>query len=125
MSAKIEVLPDGAVLRNGQNVGRIVDEGSMWKFEPIPKLHHATLKFVTEALQEHFAGQEPQGALEAGESHKLSQEGSIPSPATNDPEPPMCKMLGDRTPEFIEWYRRNHSPEEFRKRYSGRIEELQ
>lgn len=39
------------------------------------------------------------------------------------PMPPIDKMLGDKTPEVIEWYR-EYQPEEYAKRYAGRKFEL-
>jgi len=43
----------------------------------------------------------------------------IPSnaPAGNDPEPEKSIELGDLTPAWIEWFKRNHTEEEFFDRY--------
>lgn len=35
--------------------------------------------------------------------------------------PAQSPQLGDMTPEFVEWYRKNKSPEQFDKRYRRRI----
>lgn len=40
-----------------------------------------------------------------------------PAPATEPPE--QDPMLGDKTPEYVEWLR-DHDPEEYAKRYQGR-----
>lgn len=37
-----------------------------------------------------------------------------------DPEPEMLSEAGDKTPAYIEWYRRNHSAEAFRAKYAHR-----
>lgn len=40
--------------------------------------------------------------------------------STLDPEPEMLSEAGDKTPAYIEWYRRNHSAEAFRAKYAHR-----
>jgi hypothetical protein len=124
----IEIQDDGTVLKDGEKVGT-VDDGDVISFTPVLGLHHKTAKSIQARIEEHFANQ-PQGASEAGETHALPEVGSTPAPATTpsvpagDPEPAMAADAGDKTPEWIEWFRRNHSKEEFVARYAGRIAEL-
>lgn len=40
--------------------------------------------------------------------------------ATTDAEPAADPMAGDKTPELVEWRRRNWTPEQFAKQYAGR-----
>jgi hypothetical protein len=121
----IEILENGTVLKDGKKVGTMED-GPAISFVPAPGLHHKTAKSIQAQIEKHFSEQ-PQGASEAGETHSFLEAGSTPAPATfakGDPEPPMTADAGDKTPEWIEWFRANHSKEEFVARYAGRIPEL-
>lgn len=35
--------------------------------------------------------------------------------------PPLDEKLGDKTPEYVRWYREHHTEAEFQARYAGRI----
>jgi len=41
-------------------------------------------------------------------------------PPNKSAEPEQDPLQGDKTPAYVEWYRENHSPEEFDAKYKGR-----
>ena len=49
------------------------------------------------------------------------QKNPTPSETNNLPEPEQSPMLGDLTPDYILWFKKTHSREEFIERYSERI----
>jgi hypothetical protein len=126
----IEILEDGTVLKDGENVGSM-KPGPGIEFEPKPRLHPKTAAAVSKRVVARLTEIQTQGALEAGETHALPEVGSIPTPATfqtvtgADPEPEQSNDAGDKTPAFVAWFQRNHTKEQFEARYAGRIPQLQ
>lgn len=85
-------IKDGAVLKDGKAVGALGAEG---KFLPAGRMARKTI----EAIEKQIAA-------------------ANPPPAHSKPkEPPYNPAAGDKDPEFIEWYLRHHTPEEFAARY--------
>lgn len=110
-------IKDDAVFYDGKKVGKIqtTPSGEV-EFIPSVVLHHKTAERIRKDIEEILS----QGVSEAGESHALSEAGSTPAPATNDPEPEQDPSMGDKTPAYVAWFRRNHSAQAFEKRYANR-----
>ena len=83
---------DGVVTKDGQEVG-------LWenhKFSPVDTVHHKTAESIRKELETQF-----------------------PKPKKGE-EPPKDPMQGDKTPAYVQWYRDNHTKEEFEAKYGGR-----
>lgn len=108
----IEVI-EANVIKDGEQVGTI---GPDEKFYPTVKLHHKTLEAIE---REIFKARGSLARLKR-QSHNLDIVGSNPTSATTDPEPEQTPEAGDKTPEYIAWFKRNHSEAEFQSKYGKR-----
>jgi hypothetical protein len=93
---------------DGENVGSLNPD-----FHPVKGLHHKRVAMIEREISKLRGS----AAVER-QVHNLEVEGSIPSPATQ--EPPMDWDKGDKTPAYIEWFRATHTPEEFKTKYAHR-----
>jgi hypothetical protein len=107
-----------AVLHDGKHAGDLTIEGD---FKPIEGLHHATAKRIAKDIDILKQG----GQVASRLPHKQENIGSNPIPATTpkagkDLEPEMDPDKGDKTPAYVEWFKRNHSKAEFEAKYGNR-----
>ena len=112
---KIEVDEFDKVWVDGEGIGRW--QNNVLTLVPGFKMHHKRVAMIQREILKM------RGSLTVEhQSHKLDAGGSIPPPATisDDPEPEKSPALGDLTPEWIAWFKRNHSEEAFFERYLKR-----
>lgn len=108
----ITIKNETEVIRDGKNVGSLDETG---KFTPRSGLHHKTQEAVENWLAENV---KPDPQAPTSEPTPESQNEVSVEPDNAEPE--QDPMLGDKTPEYIAWYRKNHSSVEFEKKYGGR-----
>lgn len=92
-------IKDGAVLKDGKHVGTVAEDGI---FTPAAGVHHKTIESVRKELTGGDAPPEEKPKAE------------------KTPEPIKSAQFGDLTPEYVEWYRANHTTEEFAAKYHNR-----
>jgi len=96
-------IQNGTVLKDGKEVGTIGEDG---KFSPVKGLHYKTVAAINLRLT---------SAPHPSASEESSTDDS-PEPV-NEPAPAQDPRSGDKTPDYVAWYARNHSEAEFIAKY--------
>lgn len=131
MSDKLSIEPaidnKATVLWEGKMAGTITHEDTTWTFEPLDGIHHKRLAVIERELREFMAGPLMPEDSELQDREEVNSSGSYPEgigsnpiPATNDPEPEQSHEAGDKTPAYVAWFQRNHTPAEFEAKYGKR-----
>lgn len=98
---------EGVVFKDGEEVGTY----SGGNFLAGKFIHHKTASAISKAL----ANQHLITGSNGGKGDKpVKLTGYIEQPPEQDPN------MGDKTPEYVEWFRANHSAEEFQAKYAHR-----
>jgi len=115
-------LENGAIMADGQAIARHdAARNVVVSTEP---LHHK-IKSAISRLIEPNPAYEVDELLESPritpepDSDAVLPKGPVPAAAMEEP-PAKDPALGDKTPAYVEWFRRNHSAEEFSEKYRGR-----
>lgn len=116
-------IENATVYRDGEEVGTV---GPDQEFHPIEGLHHKSAKKIAGEVENLLRG----GQEESHLAHTQEIAGSNPAPATITKadvekvqaldEPAQHPHMGDKTPAYIEWFRQNHTEEEFQAKYGNR-----
>jgi len=113
-------IEENTVLRDGKKVGELTAEGD---FLPVEGLHHKTAEKIAKEIDALKQGGQEASRL----AHTQENAGSNPAPATKPAKaqkgeaPPQSPRAGDKTPEYVEWYRANHTEAEFLAKYGHRV----
>ena len=110
--------------RNTTSVVGVVESdakshGSKWTFIPDEGIHAKVLPVVEELLREHYKFPIIAAILDDDDDSPLEMR-EIPIVPTNpDDEPAQEPSMGDKTPEWMVWFKRTN-PKAFSDRYKSR-----
>jgi hypothetical protein len=114
------ILENGAILCEGKEIAKF--DASLNAVITAAPLHHKIKSAISRIIEPN-----PQYIVQAGEATQPAPivAGPValdakPTASDLDPAPAQDPALGDKTPDYIEWYRLNHSPEEFAEKYGKR-----
>ena len=92
-----------AVFRDGDEVGTV--NLATGEFSPIEGLNGNTVK----AIEKHLASRPGEGS-----------DSQAPKAKPAAPEPAQDPKFGDKTPAYVEWYRKTHGQAAFDEKYGHR-----
>lgn len=145
-----ELTDAGVILRNGKHVASMTDEGNGYKvMQPVYGRYNDEIEEFLTSVAEPLPAEVDEHPVDAPEDVKQvdlherieqletenaqlretlegfyakGAEVKAEKPAHNaNEEPQQDRLLGDRTPEYVLWFHKNHTREEFATRYRGRI----
>lgn len=123
---KISITPDGAVLKDGEEIGNIVGGKCVLYKRPGPTIYKAIKDAADDQALTFDILPENPPPLSSGTGVVDGQQGEAapgtlhPSAAPLTPEPRQSPALGDKDPAWQRWFIENHGEEAFKAKYPTR-----
>lgn len=117
----LTLLESGAVIReaDGKTIAQVAPDQS--GAEAIKYAHHKFARYAAAILELMEAGPDPVVPVDPPGDPEENVEAHPPEPeGMKGTDPPVMDVaLGDTTPLYVEWFKANHTAEEFRVKYKN------